>query len=105
MGFIIEAFNLILYQPLLNALIFLYQYLPGHDFGVAVITLTALIRVVLYFPMMQSLRSQKVLSGLQPKIKEIQEKFKNDKDRQAKETMALYQKEKINPLSGCLPLL
>ena len=105
MELLISAFNLILYQPLLNTLVLLYQYLPGHDFGIAVIILTILIRIVLYPLMVQSIRSQKVLSELQPKIQEIQQKYKTDKEKQAKETMALYQKEKINPFGGCLPLL
>jgi YidC/Oxa1 family membrane protein insertase len=105
MEFFISAFNTILYQPLLNALIFLYQYLPGRDFGVAVIVLTVLIRILLYPLMMKSIKSQKVLSELQPKIQEIQSKYKDDKEKQTKEMMALYQKEKINPFGGCLPIL
>ncbi|OGZ24066.1 MAG: hypothetical protein A2896_01070 [Candidatus Nealsonbacteria bacterium RIFCSPLOWO2_01_FULL_43_32] len=102
---LISAFNLILYQPLFNALIFLYNYIPGHDFGIAVIVLTLLIKLILYPLGVQGIRSQRALSGLQPKIKEIQEKFKNDKEKQAKATMELYKQEKINPFSGCLPLL
>ena len=105
MNIFIEAFNTILYKPLFNALVFLYGYLPGHDFGVAVIVLTLLIRLVLYPLMVKSIKSQKVLQGLQPKLKEIQQKYKNDKEMQTKETMALYKREKINPFGGCLPLL
>ncbi len=105
MDFLIGSFNTILYQPLFNALIFLYESLPGHDFGVAVITLTILIRVILYPLMSQSIKSQKILSELQPKFQEIQRKYKDDKEKQMKETMALYQKEKINPLGSFLPLL
>lgn len=105
MEIFITAFNTILYQPLFNALVFLYQYLPGKDFGMAVIVLTILIRIVLYPLMLKSLKSQKILSELQPKIQEIQQKYKNDKEKQTKEMMGLYQKEKINPLGGCLPLL
>jgi len=105
MELLINAFNVILYQPLFNALVFLYQYLPGHDFGVAVIVLTILIRLILYPLMVQSIKSQKALSELQPKIQEIQSKYKDDKEKQAKAMMELYQKEKINPFGGCLPLL
>lgn len=105
MDFFINAFNVLLYQPLLNALIFIYQYLPGRDFGIAVIALTIIIRILLYPLMLQSIRSQKVLSELQPQIQEIQQKYKEDKEKQTKEMMALYQREKINPLGGCLPLL
>jgi YidC/Oxa1 family membrane protein insertase len=105
MNFFISAFNIVLYQPLFNALVFLYQFLPGKDFGIAVITLTIIIRIILYPLMLKSIKSQKMLSELQPKIQEIQQKYKNDKEKQAKEMMSLYQKEKINPFGGCLPLL
>jgi len=98
-------FNTILYQPLFNGLVLLYNYLPGNDFGVAVIVLTILIKTLLYPLGAKAIKSQKALSGLQPKIKEIQEKYKDDKEKQAKEIMALYKKEKINPFSGLLPLL
>jgi len=105
MEIFITVFNTILYRPLLNALVFLYQFLPGRDFGVAVIVLTVLIRFAVYPLMLKSIKSQKMLSELQPKIQEIQQRNKNDKDRQAKEMMQLYKEEKINPLGGCLPLL
>jgi YidC/Oxa1 family membrane protein insertase len=105
MDFFISAFNTILYQPLLNALIWIYQYLPGQDFGIAVIVLTVIIRIALYPLMIKSLKSQKALSELQPKIQEIQQKYKDNKEQQSKEMMALYQKEKINPFGGCLPFL
>jgi len=104
MNLITNVYHLILYQPLFNSLIIIYEYLPGHDFGMAVIILTILIRIILYPLMMQSIRSQKVLSELQPKIQEIQEKFKNDKEKQAKELIELYQKEKINPFTGLFSL-
>ena len=101
----IDTFYLVLYQPLFNALILLYNYIPGHDFGVAVIVLTILIKVVLYPLGAQGIRSQKALSEVQPKVKELQEKFKGDKEKQTKAVMELYKQEKVNPFSGCLPLL
>lgn len=104
-NFLIDTFNLVLYQPLFNALIILYQYLPGQDFGIAVIILTIIIKVVFYPLGAKGIQSQRALQGLQPKVKEIQERYKNDKARQAKETMELYKRENINPFSGCLPLL
>lgn len=95
----------ILYAPFLNILVLLYQYLPGHDFGIAVVVLTIGIRLVLYPLMAQAIRSQKVAAELQPKFQEIQNKYKDNKERQGKALMELYQKEKFNPLGGCLPLL
>ena len=84
---------------------FLYEFLPYNDFGIAVIVLTILIRLVLYPLGTKGIKAQKALSELQPKMKEIQTKYKHDKEKQAKEMMELYKREKINPLSGCLPLL
>jgi len=101
----INAFNVVLYQPLFNALILIYLYLPGHDFGMAVILLTILIKLILYPLGLQAIRSQKNLAQLQPKMKEIQEKFKKDKEQQSRAMMELYKKEKINPFSGCLPMI
>ena len=103
--FFINIFNVILYQPLLNALILLYAYIPGNDFGIAVIVLTLLINFILYPLGVQGIKSQKAMQELQPKIKELQAKHKDDKEKQARAVMELYKKEKINPLSGCLPLL
>jgi len=105
MGSIISFFEITLYQPFFNGLILLYQYLPGHDFGIAIITLTVLIKLVLYPLGSKAIRSQKALSGLQPKVKELQKKYKDDKEKQGRAVMELYKKEKINPLSGCLPML
>ena len=103
--FLADVFNFILYQPLFNALIGLYEYFPGRDFGIAVIILTLLIKVALYPLGSLSIRAQKNLSQLQPKIQELQKKYKNDKEKLVKETLELYKREKINPFSGFLPLL
>ena len=99
------AFNSILYKPLLNGLILLYQYVPGHDFGIAVIILTLIIRLILHPSSIRGVRSQRALTKLQPRIQEIQKEYKDDKNKQTKLLMELYQKEKINPFSGCLPML
>jgi len=101
----IYTFNIAIYQPLFNALVLLYQYIPGHDFGITIIVLTILIKLALYPLGVKGIKSQKSLASLQPKMKEIKDKFKDDKEQQSKAMMELYKKEKINPLSGCLPLL
>ncbi len=95
----------ILYRPLFNAVVFLYGVLPWDDFGLAIIALTALIRI-LFFPLsIKTVRSQKAMSLLNPKLQEIKQKFKNDKSAQSMETVKLYKENNINPLAGCLPLL
>ncbi|MEI7425060.1 MAG: YidC/Oxa1 family membrane protein insertase [Candidatus Staskawiczbacteria bacterium] len=93
-------FNIILYQPLFNSLVALYDYIPGHDFGVAIILLTIIIRVILYPLSVKSVTSQRSLQKLQPLMQEIQKKYKDDKEKQAKEILDLYKREKINPFSG-----
>ena len=102
---LISFFHIVLYQPLFNALIFLYEYIPGKDFGIAIIVLTIIIRLILYPSFVKAIKSQKILSELQPRIKEIQKKFKDNKEKQGREIMELFKKEKINPLAGFLPIL
>lgn len=100
--FLTYLFHVVLYQPLFNALVFLYNYVPGHDFGIAIIVLTIIIRFILYPLSVKAVNSQRNLQKLQPLIQEIQKKYKDDKEKQAKETLDLYKKEKINPFSGLL---
>lgn len=105
MEFFINIYNTVLYQPLFNVFILLYEYIPGRDFGIAVIALTLLTRVV-FFPLSAAgIKSQRKMSELQPKIKEIQNRFKDNKEQQAKATLELYKQEKVNPFSGIAPLL
>lgn len=95
----------LLWRPLFNGLVFFYTVLPGQDLGLAIIALTAVIRLVLAPLLLKAQRAQQRLSLLQPEIKRIQEKYKGDREGQGKATMELYAAHKINPLSGCLPLL
>ena len=97
---LIKFFDVTLFQPLFNSLVLLYNYLPGHDFGIAIIFLTIIIRVILYPVSVKALNSQKTLQALQPKMQEIQKKHKGNKEQLAKETLELYRREKINPFSG-----
>lgn len=98
-------FNELLYRPVFNLLIFLYNIIPGQDFGIAIIVLTILIKVVFLPLSLKMLRSQKQMSDIQPKVKEIQDQLKDDKQQQAQAIMKLYRENNVNPLSGCLPLL
>jgi len=101
----IELFKTIFYTPLLNLLVWLYDVLPWQDLGLAIIILTILIKLILYPLNKKAIVSQKALQDLQPKLTEIKEKYKQDKEAQAKATMELYKNEKINPASSCLPIL
>ncbi|MGD0976720.1 MAG: YidC/Oxa1 family membrane protein insertase [Minisyncoccia bacterium] len=101
----IAFFNTILFRPIFNILILLYEMIPGRDFGVAIIVLTIIIRFIFSPLSIKVLRSQRELTKLQPEIKEINRKFKDDKQAAAKATMDLYKAHKVNPFAGCLPLL
>jgi len=75
------------------------------SYGLAIIFLTLVVRVVLLPFTFSQMRSIRRMQELQPEIKKIQEKYKKDPQRLNQETMALWRKNKVNPLSGCLPLL
>jgi len=95
-------FHVILWQPLFNLLILLCYYLPGHNLGVAIVALTLIIRIILYPLQDKASRSQLAMQALQPKLKEIQVKYKNNREEQAKAMMGLYKTENINPFSAFL---
>jgi YidC/Oxa1 family membrane protein insertase len=99
-----ELFNTVLYQPLFNLLIWLYN-IVGNDIGLAIIALTVLTKLILYPFSLQAIKAQKALSALQPKIEELKVKYKDQKEVMSKELMKLYQENKVNPLSSCLPIL
>ncbi len=82
---------------------FIYKYIK--NYGFAIIIITILIKLILSPLTHKSMVSQQKMSKLQPKIKEIQDKYKNNPQQLNKETMALYKREGINPLGGCLPML
>lgn len=98
-------YNEAIYRPLLNLLVFFYNIIPGHDIGVVIVLLTILIRLILAPSFHKSLKSQKALNDLQPKLSELKEKHKDNKEAQARALMDLYKEHKINPLGSCLPLL
>lgn len=76
-----------------------------HNYGVAIILFTILIKVLLLPLMVKQQRSMMLTQKLQPLLNEIQQKYANDKEKLNAETMKLYQKYKVNPMSGCLPML
>ena len=79
--------------------------MPGHDLGIAIILLTIIIKLLLLPLSKQSLKSQKALQDLQPKIEEIKRKYKDKKEEMGKAMMQLYKENKVNPFSSCLPLI
>ena len=99
-----NLYNQILYEPLYKFLVFLCHTIPGHDLGIAIIVLTLLIRVILFPLSQKSIKSQMRMGQFKDQIKEIQTKYKS-KEEQSRELMKFYKENKINPFSGCLPLI
>ncbi len=90
-------------KPLLFVLNFFYKYL--HNYGWAIIVLTILIKMAFWPLAHKSAQSMKTMQKLQPKLKKLKEKYGDDKERMNKELMQLYKTYKVNPASGCLPML
>ncbi len=96
-------FHIILYQPIYNIFVGLYTLIP--DVGVAIILLTILIKAAFYPLTAKSLRAQKAMTAIQPKLTALRDTHKTDKQKLAEETMKLYKEHKVNPLGSCLPVL
>lgn len=75
------------------------------SYGLAIILLTIAIKMILYPLTVKQVRSMKAMQNIAPKMKEIQEKYKDNKEKQQKEVANLYKEAGVNPLAGCLPLL
>lgn len=90
-------------KPLYFLLDWLYQFLG--NFGLAILAVTVLVKAA-FFPLAnKSYESMAKMKKLQPQMEQLRERYKDDKAKQQQEVMALYQREKINPLAGCLPIL
>lgn len=95
-------------DPLVRFLVipfFAYGSLIIPNYGVLIIIFGLIIKIVLFPLTQKSFKSMAAMKELQPMMKEIQEKYKDDPQKQQKETIALYRKMKVNPLGGCLPML
>jgi YidC/Oxa1 family membrane protein insertase len=90
-------------QPLLVCLKFFYRYL--HNYGVAIILLTLLIKILFWPLTHKSYESMRTMKKLQPKMQKIREKYKDDKEKMNQEIMQMYRTHKANPVGGCLPMV
>ncbi|MEA3385570.1 MAG: membrane protein insertase YidC [Thermodesulfobacteriota bacterium] len=90
-------------KPLLYFLKFLYRYI--HNYGLAIIIVTILIKVAFWPLAQKSAKSMKTMQKLQPKMAKLKEKYGKDKEKMNKELMQLYKTYKVNPMGGCLPML
>ena len=94
-------------QPIVDILfeVLLYFYNLTGNYGVAIIILTIIVKVITFPLTQKQIKSAKAIQDIQPELKKLQEKHKNDKEKLNEETMKLWQEHKINPLAGCLPLI
>lgn len=95
----------LLYNPLLNLMVAILAYTPGHSLALGIILLTLIIRTLLLIPSQKAMKAQKRMQEMQPKIEELKLKYAHDQARLSQETMLLWKTHKVNPLSSCLPML
>jgi YidC/Oxa1 family membrane protein insertase len=97
------------FSPLISLfesiMVFLHDHVVGGSWGLAIIGLTVLVRAVLVPLTFSQFRSMQNMQRLAPQIKALQEKYKEDKQRQQQELMKFYQENKVNPFASCLPLV
>lgn len=87
-------------QPIFNLLVFVYAVIPGHDFGLAIIIFTILIRVLMWPLVKKQLHHSRAMRELQPEIQKIKQKSKGDKQKESQLLMELYKEREINPFSS-----
>jgi len=97
-----DIFNFVIYEPLYNGLVFFTTIAPEHSLGISIITLTILVRFILFPLSHKSIKTQATLRNIDPEIKKVKEQYKENKQQQAQEVMKLYKKHGVNPFSGCL---
>ncbi len=101
----INAFNIFIYEPFYNGLIFLSTIFPGSDLGIAVILLTLIVKFILLPITHKSIKTQVKMRILEPEVNALKEKYKEDKEGLARQIMELYRKNNINPFSSCLGVI
>jgi YidC/Oxa1 family membrane protein insertase len=104
-GLLTRTWRNVIYTPMLNALVAIVSWMPGHHLGLAVIVLTLIMRTLLLIPSQKGFEAQNRMQEVQPKLEKLKEKYKDDQSRLAQETMLLWKEHKVHPLSSCLPML
>jgi len=97
-----KTLHAIFVQPITNLLFLIIALLPGHDFGMAVIIITILVRLAIWPLVSKQLHSQKALTAIQPEANKLKDKFKNDPQGYNAAVMELYKEKEVNPFSSCL---
>lgn len=97
-----SIFHTLVYDPLYNGFIALVDIIPTADVGIAIVILTVFVKIILFPLSKKAVRTQMVMKELEPELKKIKEKYKKNKQEQARKVMDLYKEKNINPLSGIL---
>lgn len=103
MEFISGLFNNLIVQPATDVLVYMHTLLGSY--GIAIIIFGIIVKMVTLPLTLQQLRSSRAMQKVQPLMKELQDKYKDDREKLAQEQMKLYREHGVNPLGGCLPLL
>lgn len=104
-GVIVKLFRTFITKPFLNFLIFVASLLSDRSLGVAIIVLTLLVKIFLFFPTQHALEGQKKMQKIQPKLDEIKQKYKSDPRKMQEETMKLWREYGVNPLGALVPMI
>ncbi len=102
---ITKFFTAVFYQPLYNGLIFLMSVLPWANAGIIIILFTIIVRLAMFPLSQRSIKTQLKMKEIGPELEAIKEKYKDDKQEQAKQTMAFYKQKQINPFAGFFYIL
>lgn len=98
-------YNTFLYHPMYNAMVYLIGALPTHDVGLSVIILTLAVKIILFPLSKKSVITQIKMKQLDPELKAIQEKYKDNKQEMSQQLMIFYKKNNLNPFSGLFLVL
>ncbi len=104
-GIFTKAFRTFITAPFLNFLILIASLSPAYSLGLAIVILTLVVKILLFFPTQHALEGQKKMQMLQPKIEALKRQYGSDAKRIQEETMKLWKEHKINPFQSCLPML
>lgn len=95
----------IFFTPLYNALIFILNTIPGADIGIAIIILTLIVKIIIFPLYTKSIRTQIKMKEIEPEIKKIKEKYKDNNLEQTRQIMELYKANKVNPFTSLLVVI
>lgn len=97
-----SIFNTVFYEPIYNGLVFLISVSPNMDVGISIIVLTVVVKFIILPFSHKSIKTQAKTKIIEPEVNKLKEKYKDDKQEQARQVMELYKAHGVNPMTGCL---